>query len=319
MSTGSINSLAGPAAQAKHVRVMIRTRPTSEFAAENIRIHNDQKVWNQGNSISIISSNQSLSIHIKKPEDGGYINNQQERWDFKFDGIMHNSSQDAVFDVCALPIISGLFEGYNGALEDLKYSLHDGMAGTILAYGQTGAGKSFTMTGATENYKHRGVIPRAISQIYKEIREQSQLETSVRVSYLEIYNENMVDLLAGYANEKKDQQPNNLTVVDEKNGTISVKGLTTALAVSEEDALNMLFEGETNRSISDHQLNKNSSRSHCIFTIYLESRSKVESSERVVFSKLNLVDLAGSERLSKTKSSGTILKETMCMFIRFYI
>jgi len=71
----------------------------------------------------------------------------------------------------------------------------------------------------------------------------------------------------------------------------------------------VLFEGDTNRTISEHKLNKLSTRSHCIFTILLEIRSRVESSEKVIFSKINLVDLAGSERTKKTGSEGKQLKE----------
>jgi kinesin family protein 6/9 len=73
--------------------------------------------------------------------------------------------------------------------------------------------------------------------------------------------------------------------------------------------LNYLFEGESNRTVSSHQLNKESSRSHCIYTIHLESKSRVESSEKVVFSKLHLVDLAGSERTKKSGAQGVNLKE----------
>lgn len=71
----------------------------------------------------------------------------------------------------------------------------------------------------------------------------------------------------------------------------------------------MIFEGETNRTISSHKLNKNSTRAHCVFTIHLEIRSRVESTEKVIISKLNLVDLAGSERTKKTGSSGQTLLE----------
>ncbi len=78
---------------------------------------------------------------------------------------------------------------------------------------------------------------------------------------------------------------------------------------SEEEALNQLFEGELNRTVSEHQLNKVSSRSHCVFTIHIESRSRVESADKVVYSKLHMVDLAGSERTKKTGSSGITLKE----------
>ncbi len=94
-------------------------------------------------------------------------------------------------------------------------------------------------------------------------------------------------------------------------GSTRVKGLNVKLASSEEEALSHLFEGETNRSIAEHQLNRASSRSHCIFTIHLEARSKVESTEKIIHSKLNLVDLAGSERVSKTETSGQSLREAM--------
>ena len=88
-----------------------------------------------------------------------------------------------------------------------------------------------------------------------------------------------------------------------------MKGLSHNICTNEEEALNMLFEGDTNRTISSHRLNEASSRSHCIFTIHIESKSRIESSEKVVVSKLHLVDLAGSERTKKTNSEGITLKE----------
>ncbi|KAI8807050.1 P-loop containing nucleoside triphosphate hydrolase protein [Cladochytrium replicatum] len=263
----------------KHVKVVVRTRPTSDFAQDMVRISEDQK---------------TIQVHVPKNADGGFINNQQEDWHFRFDRVLHNASQEAVYDECAGPIVRGLLDGYNG---------------TILAYGQTGAGKTFTMTGATENYKHRGVVPRVISNLFHEISQRPQLAFVVRVSYLEIYNETMVDLLETL--ETASGGGGELTVVEDKNGSTHVKGLTVLMANHEEDALSFLFEGETNRSISEHQMNKASSRSHCIFTIYVESRSRIESSEKVMFSKLNLVDLAGSERISKTKTDGLTLREAM--------
>jgi kinesin family protein 6/9 len=88
-----------------------------------------------------------------------------------------------------------------------------------------------------------------------------------------------------------------------------VKGLLIKKCSTEEEAIAMIFEGETNRTISEHKLNKASSRSHCVFTIHLEIRSRVESSEKVIISKLHLVDLAGSERTKKTGSEGKTLLE----------
>ncbi|ORZ38760.1 P-loop containing nucleoside triphosphate hydrolase protein [Catenaria anguillulae PL171] len=179
----------------------------------------------------------------------------------------------------------------------------DGYNGTLLCYGQTGAGKTFTMTGG-ESYHHRGIIPRAISQVFREVHDRPQYAYTIRISYLEIYNEQMVDLLIPGA------QAVDMNVIEDKNGC-TVKGLSQHVATSEEDALNLLFEGETNRSIGDHALNRTSSRSHCIFSIHVESKSRVDSSDDVIFSKLNLVDLAGSERLAKTNSTGRTLKEAM--------
>ncbi|KAJ3370314.1 Kinesin-like protein kif9 [Allomyces arbusculus] len=258
----------------KHVRVVVRTRPTTRFASQAIEIIPDKNIVN---------------IHVPKPEDAGFINNQQSDWSFKFDKLLHNASQDAVYEECGTPIVRSLLDGYNG---------------TLLAYGQTGAGKTFTMTGATENYRHRGVIPRAISQVFKEIQARPQYAYMIRISYLEIYNENMIDLLAPVG------QSVDMAVVEDKNGCY-VKGLSQVIATNEEEALNLLFEGETARSVGDHALNRTSSRSHTVFTIHLESKSRVDSSDDVIFSKLNLVDLAGSERLAKTASSGKTLKEAM--------
>lgn len=85
--------------------------------------------------------------------------------------------------------------------------------------------------------------------------------------------------------------------------------MTLNVCKNEEEALNFLFEGETNRTISAHQLNKESSRSHCIYTVHIESRSRTESTEKVIYSKLHLVDLAGSERIKKSGASGISLKE----------
>lgn len=88
-----------------------------------------------------------------------------------------------------------------------------------------------------------------------------------------------------------------------------LKGLTQVLCRSEEEALNCLFEGEQNRTVADNSTNKTSSRSHAVFTVHLEARSTIETSEKVITSQLNLVDLAGSERVKKSGAEGLTLKE----------
>lgn len=227
------------------------------------------------------------TVHVQK-EEGHYVNNKQEDWQFKLNKILHNTDQETTYDECAEDIVNSVLQGYNG---------------TIMAYGQTGAGKTFTMMGGTQSYKYRGICPRAIAHIFRYIQSNPQVAVAVRVSYLEVYNEQFFDLLRDNA------RLGDLAVMDDQYGNVTVRGLSMKPATSEEDALNLLFEGETNRAIAEHQMNKTSTRSHCVFTLHLEIRSRVESSEKIARCKLNLVDLAGSERVKNTGSSGKTLRE----------
>jgi kinesin family protein 6/9 len=111
----------------------------------------------------------------------------------------------------------------------------------------------------------------------------------------------MCDLLRTLDNQSDfQQQQQQQLAIGEDSGLVYVKGLSYRIANDEEAALNLLFEGETNRAIGQHVLNKQSSRSHCIFTILIECRAMLATEEKYTVSKLNLVDLAGSERLAKT-------------------
>jgi kinesin family protein 6/9 len=209
---------------------------------------------------------------VDRQADQGIINNQQNQWGFKFEKVLMNASQDVVFNLGAKEILSSALEGYSGC---------------VLCYGQTGAGKTFTMTGAHSDYKCRGITPRVISSLFQEINSRYEHHIKVEISYLELYNETLFDLL-----DESNASP--MSIQEDAKGYVQVKGLTLRPADNEEAALEMLFEGENNRTVSEHKINKLSSRSHCIFTIHLEMRSRVESSEKVVQSKINLVDLAGS-------------------------
>ena len=110
----------------------------------------------------------------------------------------------------------------------------------------------------------------------------------------------MCDLLRSLDSPSDYQQQQQQLSIGEDSGFVYVKGLSYRIANNEEEALNLLFEGETNRTIGQHVLNKQSSRSHCIFTVLVECRSMLATDEKYTVSKLNLVDLAGSERLAKT-------------------
>ncbi|NWQ67337.1 KIF9 protein, partial [Neopipo cinnamomea] len=260
----------------KPVQAFVRVKPTARFAQDMIKFGADNK---------------SIDIHIHKDARGGIVNNSCTDWSFRMDGLLHNTSQDQVYEAVAKGLVAEALRGYNG---------------TIMCYGQTGAGKTYTMTGATSEYKHRGIIPRAIQQVFKAAAESLSLFISVRISYLEIYNEALFDLLGPGLGRGSRDTP--LAVMDSPRG-VYVRGLSIRPVGHEEEALNLLFLGETNRVIAEHALNENSSRSHCIFTIYIECRSRTDTNLKGIKSKITLIDLAGSERLSKITSAGQIRKE----------
>ncbi len=161
------------------------------------------------------------------------------------------------------------------------------------------------MTGDTSmSYMQRGIIPRAVVDLYRMLQERPGTITTVRCSYLEIYNEQLYDLLAPV-----DETAPNLQIQDDASGHTIVRGLSMPVCNTEEEAMHYLFQGDTTRVIAQHQLNSASSRSHCIFTIHVEQRHNTAANEKVITSKLHLVDLAGSERVSKTHSDGKILQE----------
>jgi len=259
-----------------NVRVVVRARPTASFAGENFQFN---------------EAADSIDMRLPRDESAGIVNNQQESWHFKLDRVLSNASQEQVFELCASEVVRSVMDGYNG---------------TIMAYGQTGAGKTHTMTGGHMGFADRGLVPRAISLIYAEAAARPENHVTIKLSYVEIYNELMFDLLTdvGIADQSGDLQ-----IAEDARGNIQVRGLSTLVGGTEEEALHIFFQGDTNRHVAEHALNKGSTRSHVVFTIYVESRSRVESSEKVIFSKLHLVDLAGSERVKKTGSDGVMLKE----------
>ena len=239
----------------------------------------------------MLPSTQSITV---VDAAAGASRNKQQSWEFGVNDVLVDASQEDVFARCAKDIVDGVLEGYNG---------------TVLAYGQTGAGKTHTMTGgATGGYANRGLVPRAVSYVFRQLEaaEAAGLPPArVRVSYLEIYNESLFDLLQG---DGVGASAGDLAVFEDRRGRTHVKGLTMRAVSSEEDALNLLFDGEAARAIAEHQLNQASTRSHCVFTVYVHRRG-VAAEDELVSSKLHLVDLAGSERVSKTASSGKTLDE----------
>jgi kinesin family protein 6/9 len=274
------------------IKVYLRTRPTADVADDG------------GMALDVARGAVTLLGKIR--EDFGAVVHQREERTFKFSGgILHDATQEQVYATVGAGMVSSVLQGVNA---------------TVMCYGQTGAGKTFTMTGGHGSYRHRGMVPRALADLFKRLSRETGVLASCKVSYAEIYNELVVDLL-------RPQTPSSdLVVTDDPERGVVVKNLTLHSVTSEEEAMRLLFEGEANRAVAEHKLNRASSRSHTVFTVSLELRrgTSVSSgggtltapneglssaSHRLLRSKLNLVDLAGSERLDKTLSAGSVAKE----------
>ncbi|XP_072231049.1 kinesin family member 4 [Leuresthes tenuis] len=209
-------------------------------------------------------------------------------YDYVFDPT---AEQEEVFSTAVAPLLCGLFKGYHA---------------TVFAYGQTGSGKTFSMggtyTSAQENDPSVGVIPRVIKRIFEEREKRTDCEFYLAVSYLEIYNEEILDLLCS----SRDKQA--ISIREDPKDGIKIVGLTERRVVSDQEMVSCLEVGNSARTVGSTAMNAASSRSHAIFTITLEQRRGPDKVDSVI-SKLHLVDLAGSERQKKTKAEGDRLKE----------
>ncbi|XP_014167698.1 kinesin-like protein KIF3A isoform X2 [Geospiza fortis] len=209
---------------------------------------------------------------------------------FTFDTVFGpDSKQLDVYNLTARPIIDSVLEGYNG---------------TIFAYGQTGTGKTFTMEGVRAVPELRGIIPNSFAHIFGHIaKAEGDTRFLVRVSYLEIYNEEVRDLLG------KDQTQR-LEVKERPDVGVYIKDLSAYVVNNADDMDRIMTLGHKNRSVGATNMNEHSSRSHAIFTITIECSEKgVDGNMHVRMGKLHLVDLAGSERQTKTGATGQRLKE----------
>ncbi|XP_010637181.1 kinesin-like protein KIF6 [Fukomys damarensis] len=235
----------------------------------------------------------SLEIILPRDLADGFVNNKRECYRFKFQRIFdHDAKQEIIFENIAKPVAESVLAGYNS---------------TIFAYGQTGSGKTFTITGGAERYSDRGIIPRTLSYIFEQLQKDSSKIYTTHISYLEIYNECGYDLLDPRHEASRLEDMPKVTILEDPDQNIHLKNLSLHQAMTEEEALNLLFLGDTNRMIAETPMNQASTRSHCIFTVHLSS--KEPGSATVRHSKLHLVDLAGSERVAKSGVSGQLLTE----------
>ncbi|XP_049446306.1 kinesin-like protein KIF3C [Epinephelus fuscoguttatus] len=211
---------------------------------------------------------------------------------FTFDAVYDaNSKQRDLYDESVRPLIDSVLAGFNG---------------TIFAYGQTGTGKTYTMQGAWLDPERRGVIPNAFDHIFTHIsRSQSDKQYLVRASYLEIYLEDIRDLLDPNHGSAKA-----LELRESPESGVYVRDLTSCVCKSIKEIEEVMNVGNQARAVGATDMNEHSSRSHALFLITVEcSQPGPDGRKHIRVGRLNLVDLAGSERQAKTGVQGERLKE----------
>ncbi|KAK8996875.1 hypothetical protein V6N11_020371 [Hibiscus sabdariffa] len=238
---------------------------------------------------------------------------------FTFDHVYGStgSPSSSMFEECIVPLVSGLFQGYNA---------------TVLAYGQTGSGKTYTMGTSLKDGCQTGIIPQVMNALFSKIESlKHQIEFQLHVSFIEILKEEVRDLLDPTSLNKSDTANGNtgkvnvpgkppIQIRESSNGVITLAGSTEVGVSTLKEMSACLEQGSLSRATGSTNMNNQSSRSHAIFTITLEQMHKGNPisgdgspndvmSEEYLCAKLHLVDLAGSERAKRTGSDGMRFKE----------
>ncbi|XP_050680561.1 kinesin-like protein Klp61F [Leptidea sinapis] len=263
----------------QNIQVFVRLRPLNQ-REKDIRSLGVIEVANGREVIVRLSQN---SLHTKK---------------FTFDrAFPPNSKQVEIYQEVVSPLIEEVLAGYNC---------------TVFAYGQTGTGKTHTMVGEPasnettwQNDPQAGIIPRALSQLFDELR-LSNSEYTVRVSYLELYNEELFDLLSTSEDNSK------LRIYEDvsKKGANIVNGLEEITVYNKNEVYKIMSQGQERKKVASTLMNSQSSRSHTVFTIVVHMKDNSSEGEELVrIGKLNLVDLAGSENISKAGSDNPAKRE----------
>ncbi|KAM7464118.1 hypothetical protein LguiA_032239 [Lonicera macranthoides] len=254
-----------------NVQVILRCRPLSE---DEIRV----------NTPVMISCNE-LTREVTAVQNTG---SKQIDKTFVFDKVFGpTSKQRDLYEQVVSPIVNEALEGYNC---------------TIFTYGQTGTGKTYTMEGEGRKGKEAGVIPRAVQQIF-DILEAQNTEYNMKVTFIEIYNEDITDLLALDESSKNidERIKKPITLMEDGKGAVFVRGIEEEIVYTADQIFKILDKGSARKHTADTLLNKQSNRSHSMFTITVQIKECTsEGVELIKCGKLNLVDLAGSENILRS-------------------
>ncbi|OMO68330.1 hypothetical protein COLO4_29695 [Corchorus olitorius] len=264
-----------------NVQVLLRCRPFSE---DELR----------SNAPQVVTCNEfQREVSVSQNIAGKHIDRV-----FTFDKVFGPSAEQRdLYEQAVVPIVNEVLEGFNC---------------TIFAYGQTGTGKTYTMEGECKKAKmgpngelppEAGVIARSVKQIFDTLESQNA-EYSVKVTFLELYNEEITDLLAPEEISKvalEDKQKKQLPLMEDGKGGVLVRGLEEEIVTSASEIFTLLERGSAKRRTAETLLNKQSSRSHSLFSITIHIKEATpEGEELIKCGKLNLVDLAGSENISRS-------------------
>ncbi|KAF9120162.1 hypothetical protein BGX30_003334 [Mortierella sp. GBA39] len=277
-AAASTTATANPPGGSKteNVTVTVRIRP---FSSSELKVAGGPTdVWTVGDTGSSIAYTDDYAVQARRVAV-----------DYKYDHALTGSDNELIYNTSVKDLVLSAMEGYNG---------------TVFAYGQTSSGKTYTMSG---NETQPGITPRAVEDVFKYIRENSDREFLLRVSYLEIYNESIRDLLSPEAID--------LRIHEDKRRGVYVSPLKEEIVTAPSQVMRIIERGDYQRHVSSTDFNAHSSRSHSIFQIVIESRDRSpatagsptvrkpgsKSASAVRVSQLNLIDLAGSEKASSNE------------------
>jgi chromosome segregation ATPase len=257
---------------AENIKVIVRCRP----------LNTKEKESGYKSCVDLNIADNTVQVN--------HVCGEPDRW--TFDAVVNNTcTQKDIFSQFIAPMVDSVLEGFNA---------------TVFAYGQSGSGKTHTMTGKLDDEDLKGIIPRTFEHVFHNIKEQQRNHPkrvfSLSCTFVELYNGKIHDLLS------RGQVP--LAVKENKDKTFFVQGVQQPQVKFPEDLTRHMEEGTERRRVASTDLNADSSRSHSLFTLIVDMvDSDDDGNTRSVTSKYNLVDLAGSERQSKTGAAGDTLKE----------
>lgn len=255
------------------VKVVLRCRPLSKTETAN------------GNTRIVEMDKRTMCVRVTNPSSDNDMPKP-----FTYDAVYDwTATQSGIYEETVRYLVDSVLEGYNG---------------TIFAYGQTGTGKTFSMEGVLGDDNLQGVMPRAFEHVFTKVAHAgADTQFLVRASFIEIYQDNVLDLLGTDSKAK-------LKLKEDPEKGVFIAGLSTFVVKTRDETFKLLENGKKNRKTGATLMNADSSRSHCIFSIVIEqSDTGADGEQHIRVGKLNMVDLAGSERQGKTGAEGMRLQE----------